>query len=116
MTGESNKGRFKCPHEAQAVWNVFKEETLNFFNVNAFETHRSNGVLALESFANSLHKARLIHGSIYDEDGLIEDKDVAHSVAQRVVEISRQYLVSPSVDYIEDGMLKRGEIRGTIFY
>ena len=109
---QSNKGRFKCPHEAQAVWNVFKEDTLNFFNVKEFETHSSNGVLALESFADSLHNARLIHGSIYDEHGRIEDKDVAHEIWLSHKKI---WTVKNLDRHIRDSV-RDGKVRGTIFY
>jgi hypothetical protein len=76
---KSNKGRFKCPHEAQAVWNVFKKHAANRWFVEQFEIGSEHGVLALDYFANDLHEARLIHGSIYDEYWRIEDKDVAHA-------------------------------------
>ena len=111
---KSSKGRFKCPHEAQAVWNAFKEQTANVFNVKYFEDDKQiNGVLEFESFAKSLHKARLIHGSIYDEDGRIEDKDVAHEIW-----LSHQEIICPSVNiigHIRD-CVRTGKIRGTIFY
>ena len=85
---ESNKGRFKDAHEAQAVWNLFTciygDYEVEGFKKGDFIAENCFGVLAKD-----LHRARLIHGSIYDEHGRIEDKDVAHEVYLRA---HREYL------------------------
>ena len=124
MTGESNKGRFKCPHEAQAVWNAFKEQNVNFTNVKNFQTDVKNGVLAFESFAKSLHKARLIHGTIYDEDGRIENKDVAHEEYLEGVFDVNIFSSNEPCKYGDDPRIfnefifsgQNTQVRGTIFY
>ena len=119
---QSNKGRFKCPHEAQAVWNC------------ALGFHKSVGGIDLEQdwlcenemkgiindVAEVLYKAGLIHGSIYDEDGRIEDKDVAHELwfefNRNCHEKGWRYYMYFLDSMIVDSMIKEGEIKGTIFY
>lgn len=85
---ESNKGRFKCKNEAQAVWNFLidyhSKSGLKQLIENSVSTEAVDSYSILDSAANALHKARLIHGSIYDEHGRIEDKDVAFDIAKVV--------------------------------
>ena len=111
---KSNKGRFKCPHEAQAVWNC------------ALGFHKSVGGIDLEQdwlcenemagiindVAEVLYEARLIHGTIYDEDGRIEDKDVAHEIWLSHKKI---WTVKNLDRHIRDSV-RDGKVRGTIFY
>ena len=73
-----NKGRFKCADEAQAVWNFFVQ-IYSTFDVNGFKEGDLMAQHRFSSIAKELHKARLIHGSIYDEHGRVEDKDVAQA-------------------------------------
>jgi hypothetical protein len=108
---QTNKGRFKCKDEAQAVWNVFKAQVANRWFVEQFEIGSEHGALALDAFANDLHEARLIHGTIYDEDGRIEDKDVAHSF---LIDFDACECWNLE-EHLQD-MIKNGKIRGTIFY
>ena len=107
---KSNKGRFKCPHEAQAVWNFF---TLEYKDVLSEFENDAQLFDMLTDTAHNLHKARLIHGTIYDEDGLIEDKDVALQID---IVFEREYDDWPSYNLLIDHMFESGKIRGTIFY
>jgi hypothetical protein len=109
---QTNKGRFKCPHEAQAVWNVFKAQVANRWFVEQFEIGSEHGVLALDAFANDLYINGLIHGTIYDED------ERMYRDAELQLEFNRTYHEEswPSYDYFVDYMLEEGKIRGTIFY
>ncbi len=111
---QSNKGRFKCADEAQAVWNVFKAQVANRWFVEQFEIGSEHGVLAFDAFASDLYINVLINGSIYDEDGRIEDRDVAHLVFKLY---TRLFGLKDSEFYaFVNRMLKEGKIRGTIFY
>ena len=112
---ESNKGRFKCADEAQAVWDVFKKQLPNFWFVKMFEAGSDNAVLTLESFAKDLHEARLIHGSIYDEDGRIENKDVAHLVYILYKRFGFGMKAYQFDEFVHRMTLK-GLLKGTIFY
>ena len=116
MTGKSNKGRFKCPHEAQAVWNFF---TLEYQRVlSEFESDAQLFDMLTDT-AQNLHKARLIHGSIYDEHGRIEDKDVAQAVHNAFAPGDTYDYFRSSLKAFEDcvqHMIEHREIRGTIFY
>ena len=116
-----NKGRFKSADEAQAVWNFFALQYNDAPEIiEAFKKDKHPDVVGwFDECANNLHKARLIHGSIYDEHGRIEDKDVAYAVTLLTLQISRQYRdrsLSPRMGEVAVEMLKIGEIRGTIFY
>ena len=118
---QSNKGRFKCPHEAQAVWNLYatmftgqSEEGEPVWEGELFwycKDYPDRLSTDLHVLAINLHKARLIHGTIYDEDGRIEDKDVAQAVA---------LLFEESDGWNIDGLIRKwmlsGQILGTIFY
>lgn len=111
-----NKGRFKCADEAQAVCMVVNGlwGKSPIFN-NKQEMYESH----FEFVANALHKARLIHGSIYDEHGRIEDKDVAHTIAAEVCKfkgIDIEYVCNMFIRPVSMALLERGETRGTIFY
>jgi hypothetical protein len=115
---QSNKGRFKCPHEAQAVWNFYvtrwtsQSEQSLFWYCKEFEDRLSTDLHVL---ATNLHQARLIHGTIYDEDGRIEDKDVAHLVFLSYERFGFGMKESDFYEFISR-MIKDGKIRGTIFY
>ena len=119
MTGESNKGRFKCADEAQAAWKLFERRVANIVR-RAFK-----GELGVESqnaaneffafFANDLQEARLIHGSIYDEDKRIENKDVAHLVYI----LHKRFgfgMKAYQFDEFVHRMTLKGLLKGTIFY
>jgi hypothetical protein len=108
---QSNKGRFKCPHEAQAVWNFYvtrwtsQSEQSLFWYCKEFEDRLSTDLHVL---ATNLHKARLIHGTLYDEYGRIENKYLAE-------EFWISYLFTGlDRDIIDIAHDKK--IRGTIFY
>jgi hypothetical protein len=78
-----------------------------------FSGDYKRGEKFIEYTANRLHEARLIHGTIYDEDGRIEDKDVAHQIC-----LSHQEHVwwFNNLDgHIRDAF-RNEQIRGTIFY
>ena len=113
---QSNKGRFKCPHEAQAVWNFYvtrwtsQSEQSLFWYCKDFEDRLSTDLHVL---AINLHQARLIHGTIYDEYGRIENKDVAHEIWRS---FQYHFWRFSSLDaYIID-IVRHKKIRGTIFY
>ena len=115
---ESNKGRFKVADEAQAVWNLFYR-ICDSWSISGFKTNDLTSQNEFDSLADSLHKARLIHGSICDEHGLIEDKDVAHTIALKVCkfkDMNIEYVCNIFILPVSMAWLKRGEIRGTIFY
>ena len=115
---QSNKGRFKCPHEAQAVWNFYltrwtsQSEQSLFWYCKEFEDRLSTDLHVL---ATNLHQARLIHGTIYDEDGRIEDKDVAHLVFLSYERFGFGMKESDFYEFV-NRMVESGKIRGTIFY
>lgn len=109
---KSNKGRFKCADEAQAVWNFFTR-LYSFDEVKLFKEGDFLAESQLTLVAKDLHHARLIHGSIYDEYGRFEDKDVAHEIC-----LSHQEHVwwFNNVDgHIRD-YFRNEKIRGTVFY
>jgi hypothetical protein len=110
---QTNKGRFKCKDEAQAVWNVFKAQVANRWFVEQFEIGSEHGVLAFDAFASDLYINVLINGSIYDEDGRIEDKDVAHDICLSYQESVWWF---NNVDGHIVNSVRNKEIRGTIFY
>ena len=118
---ESNKGRFKVADEAQAVWIAaayFYRATLDVDLTFGLYTQKKIRNI-MDDTANALYQARLIHGSIYDEHGRIEDKDVAQAVdnAFSLGDTSPYCRSSlPAFETQAQNMLKRGEIRGTIFY
>ena len=127
---ESNKGRFKVADEAEAAWELFVKqvyafpELIEWFKKDIDNSH-------FDWLANNLHEARLIHGSIYDEHGRIEDKDVAHEVyllahheyvkLRPYMQQQRDYDIN---DLFRFGFDKRaahvifsgGKRKGTIFY
>ncbi len=117
---ESNKGRFKCKDEAQAVWNFFIQ-IYSTYDVNAFKKGCFIAQSCFSLIANNLHDCGLIHGSIYDEFGRIDDKDVAHEIAS-ILEIDffidgmNDSEIHDACEYILDCYLGRNKIRGTIFY
>ena len=104
---QSNKGRFKCPHEAQAVWNLYVLEYGKDYAVKSI----SSCIINILELATHLHQARLIHGTIYDEDGRIEDKDVAH---EAFLMVSR--LIWPNIVYLPLICDDLSKVHGTIFY
>jgi hypothetical protein len=107
---QTNKGRFKCADEAQAVWNYISlGDDISFGEL--FSGDYERGDKFIEYTANCLHSARLIHGSIYDEYGRIEDKDVAHSF---LIDFDACECCKLE-EHVQD-MIKNGKIRGTIFY
>ena len=117
MTGESNKGRFKCADEAQAAWKLFERRVANIVR-RAFKgelgvesQNAANGFF--EFFANDLHEARLIHGSIYDEDRRIENKDLAHELWLSYQESG--WWFNNLDGHILDSV-RHKKFRGTIFY
>ena len=109
---QSNKGRFKCPHEVQAVWNyvltTFSPDESRLFTEGDFGIER-----LVSSIAENLHKARLIHGTIYDEYGRIEDKDVAHEIC---LSYEEHFWWIYNLDGHIIDIVRTGKIRGTIFY
>ena len=112
-----NKGRFKCADEAQSVWNLFYR-ICSSWSISGFKTNDLTSQNEFDSLADSLHKARLIHGSIDDGHGRIEDKNVAQAVCLKVLNLP-SYFVTLELDYlqmVEYGLIESGEIRGTIFY
>ena len=124
---QSNKGRFKCPHEAQAVWNFYatrwtshSEESLLWY-CKDFEDRLSTDLHVL---ATNLHQARLIHGTIYDEDGRIENKDVAHEEYLEGVFDVNIFSSNEPCKYGDDPRIfnefifsgQNTQVRGTIFY
>ncbi len=103
---QSNKGRFKCADEAQAVWNLISlGDDISFGELFYGDYERGEKFIA--HTANRLHEARLIHGSIYDEDGRIEDKDVAHEL---------WFLYQENCWLFNNLGVRHKGIRGTIFY
>lgn len=120
-----NKGRFKRADEAQAVWNFFVQ-IYSTYDINGFKKGDLIAEHCFSSITKELHKARLIHGSIYDEHGRIEDNDVAQLAYNKCCEFGPcSFVPSLSIDFDElsinfddvaDEMLEAGKIRGTIFY
>lgn len=116
-----NKGRFKCADEAHAVWNAFNR-IYPWLTVKRFISDYHSVEYYFSTLADNLYKARLIHGSIYDEHGRIEDKDVAHSIVDYAAKhyfggclVSNEHL-SIYLDTAAWHFIRDGEIRGTIFY
>lgn len=113
---QSNKGRFKCPHEAQAVWTLYERLSPNIVcRLFKCETAEMDDIANeyFENFANDLYSARLIHGSIYDEEGRIEDKDLAHELWLSYQESG--WWFNNLDGHILD-IVRHKKIRGTIFY
>lgn len=106
---QSNKGRFKCPHEAQAVWNLYVLEHGKNYAVRSI----SSCTINISEFATHLHQARLIHGTIYDEDGRIENKDVAHEIC---LSYQEHFWWFKNLDGHILDIVRDKKIRGTIFY
>ena len=107
---QSNKGRFKCPHEAQAVWNFYILEYKSV--LSEFENDAQLFDMLTET-AKNMHKSGLIHGTIYDEDGRIEDKDLAHELWLLYQESG--WWFNNLDGHILDIVCHK-KIRGTIFY
>ena len=118
---KSNKRRFKCADEALAVWNLFVL-IHPYRTIKDFISGYPSVEYYLSKLANDLHKSYLIHGSIYDENGRIEDKDVAHKIAKEVCKfetlmtINKEDVCKMLADSAANKFLESGEIRGTIFY
>lgn len=113
-----NKGRFKWSDDAQAAWNFFVQ-VYSTYVVAEFKKGDHIAQLCLSKIAHKLHKAHLIHGSIYDDYGRIEDKDVAHAIAAEVCKlgcVNGEHNCNPFIRPAAMGLRARGEIRGTIFY
>lgn len=113
---QSNKGRFKSADEAQAVWNFYdtrwtshSEQSLLWY-CKEFEDRLSTDLHVL---AINLHKARLIHGTIYDEYGRIENKDVAHEIC---LSYQEHFWWFNNLDGHILDIVRHKKIRGTIFY
>lgn len=115
MTGESNKGRFKCADEAQATWNLFSLAYKHNHSVlNGFKSGNYFSLIKLfDQCANDLHEARLIHGTIYDDEKRIEDKDLAHELWLSYQESG--WWFNNLDGHILD-IVRHKKIRGTIFY
>lgn len=121
---KSNKGRFKCADEAQAVWNFIIDYYSPHFNkviekIVSFEHVYADSILI--DAAQSLRKACLINGSIYDEHGRIEDKDVAQEVWADFVRQSgvidiRESMFKNTFRSLHEFCESYAELRGTIFY
>lgn len=118
---ESNKGRVKCADEAQAVCVVIdglwgKSPIFND-KKEMYEHH-------FDFVASALHQARLIHGSIYDEHGRIEDKDVAQEEYEAALCDTNIFSTTPICEWGDDPQIYNNFIFfgqnstavGTIFY
>jgi hypothetical protein len=109
---KSNKGRFKCKDEAQAVWAFITHSGSETFD-EVFGGDEGYGEDFIEYTAKCLHCARLIHGSIYDEDGRIEDKDVAHEL---LLSYQKSDWLFTNIDGYIEYSIRHGMVRGTNFY
>ena len=115
-----NKGRFKSADEAHAVWNVFWDIFPN--DGVSFKSSKGFSLFLFNDLARILHKARLIHGSICDENGRVEDKDVAHYLVL-CSGITNKFHYHEGCSYFDSNLtfsadyhLKQNDIEGTIFY
>ena len=123
---KSNKGRFKCKDEAQAVWLAMLGFHKSVGGIDFEKDWLSESEMAemTNEFAEVLYQARLIKGSIYGDDWRIEDKDVAHAEYLAGVFDVNLFSSDEPCKYGDDPRIfnqfifsrQNTEIIGTIFY